>query len=73
MLYSSIAVVDSIGSVTALLQVISFLLVEVSRLQLFFRSVCPAVRLKTFGFIKSLLEGEIRLMQSGCYSQKGLS
>ena len=29
MLYSSIAVVDSIGSITALLQVISFLLVEV--------------------------------------------
>lgn len=30
MLYSSIAVVDSIGSVTALLQVVSFLMVEVS-------------------------------------------
>ena len=29
MLYSSIAVVDSIGSLTALLQVVSFLLVEV--------------------------------------------
>ena len=29
MLYSSIAVVDSIGSVTALLQVVSFLMVEV--------------------------------------------